>query len=338
MEKKNVVVFGATGHLGAPIALHLKELGYQVYAVGHRKNDNGFFADYEIPYFSVDISNKEDFEQLPQSDIYAVVHFAGVLPSYMKSFDDASLFVNSVIMGTLNVLEYARKTGADRFVFPQSLFDVSYLFGTKVPIPADSQRRVPAGDHACYVITKNAAVDLVEHYYNYYGIKRFILRLSRVYMYHPDPYIYRDGEKRMVADRDWIYKAMRGEDLEVWGDPNKIIETCSLKDFLQIVEKTLTAQVDGGIYNIGSGGSIFGERMKAIAEVFNPEGKKSKILYYPEKPSTRQFVLDIQKTVAELGYEPKCLWKDYLIDFKKEMEAQRFAKLWGYESDYLNQK
>ena len=338
MEKKKVVVFGATGHLGAPIALHLKELGYQVYAVGHRKNDNGFFADYEIPYFSVDISNKEDFEQLPQSDIYAVVHFAGVLPSYMKSFDDASLFVNSVIMGTLNVLEYARKTGADRFVFPQSLFDVSYLFGTKVPIPADSQRRVPAGDHACYVITKNAAVDLVEHYYNYYGIKRFILRLSRVYMYHPDPYIYRDGEKRMVADRDWIYKAMRGEDLEVWGDPNKIIETCSLKDFLQIVEKTLTAQVDGGIYNIGSGGSIFGERMKAIAEVFNPEGKKSKILYYPEKPSTRQFVLDIQKTVAELGYEPKCLWKDYLIDFKKEMEAQRFAKLWGYESDYLNQK
>ena len=331
------MVFGATGHLGAPIALHLKELGYNVYAVGHRKNDNGFFADYEIPYFSVDISSKEDFEQLPQSDIYAVVHFAGVLPSYMKSFDDASLFVNSVIMGTLNVLEYARKTGADRFVFPQSLFDVSYLFGTKVPIPADSQRKVPAGDHACYVITKNAAVDLVEHYYNYYGIKRFILRLSRVYMYHPNPYIYRDGEKRMVADRDWIYKAMRGEDLEVWGDPNKIIETCSLKDFLQIVEKTLTAQVDGGIYNIGSGGSIFGERMKAIAEVFNPEGKKSRILYYPEKPSTRQFVLDIQKTVAELGYEPKCLWKDYLIDFKKEMEQQRFAKLWGYESDYLNE-
>ncbi|MBR6063070.1 MAG: NAD(P)-dependent oxidoreductase [Bacteroidales bacterium] len=337
MEKKNVVVFGATGHLGAPIALHLKALGYHVYAVGHRKNDNGFFADNDIPYFSVDISSKEDFVQLPQSNIYAVVHFAGVLPSYMKSFDDASLFVNSVIMGTLNVLEYARKTGADRFVFPQSLFDVSYLFGTKVPIPADSQRKVPAGDHACYVIAKNAAVDLVEHYYNYYGIKRFILRLSRVYMYHPNPYIYRDGEKRMVADRDWIYKAMRGEDLEVWGDPNKIIETCSLKDFLQIVEKTLTAQVDGGIYNIGSGGSIFGERMKAIAEVFNPEGKKSKILYYPEKPSTRQFVLDIQKTVAELGYEPKCLWKDYLIDFKKEMKAQRFAKLWGYEEDYLKE-
>ncbi len=337
MEKKNVVVFGATGHLGAPIALHLKALGYHVYAVAHRKNDNGFFADNDIPYFSVDISSKENFVQLPQSNIYAVVHFAGVLPSYMKSFDDAGLFVNSVIMGTLNVLEYARKTGADRFVFPQSLFDVSYLFGIKVPIPADSQRKVPAGDHACYVIAKNAAVDLVEHYYSYYGIKRFILRLSRVYMYHPNPYIYRDGEKRMVADRDWIYKAMRGEDLEVWGDPNKIIETCSLKDFLQIVEKTLTAQVDGGIYNIGSGGSIFGERMKAIAEVFNPECKKSKILYYPEKPSTRQFVLDIQKTVAELGYEPKCLWKDYLIDFKKEMKAQRFDKLWGYEEDYLKE-
>lgn len=338
MDNKKVIVFGATGHLGAYICLHLKELGYEVHAIGHRKSDNGFFGDYNIPYYSVDICNKGDYEQLPQSDVYAVIHFAGVLPSYMKSYDDAGLFVDSVIKGTLNVLEYTRTVKADRIVFPQSLFDVHYLFGTKVPIPADSERKVPAGDHACYVITKNAAVDLIEHYYNYYGIKRFILRLSRVYMYHPDPYIYRDGEKRMVADREWIYKAMRGEDLEVWGDPYKIIETCSIKDFLQIVEKTLTATVDGGIYNIGSGGSIFCERMKAIAEVFNPADKKSNIIYRPEKPSTRQFVLDIQKTIAELGYEPKCLWKDYLIDFKKEMEAQRFAKLWGTEADYLDKK
>ena len=45
-------------------------------------------------------------------------------------------------------------------------------------------------------------------------------------------------------------------------------------------------------------------------------------------------VLDIKKTVFELGYEPKYSWKDYLIKFKEEMETQPFAKIWGVESDY----
>jgi UDP-glucose 4-epimerase len=43
--KKKVVVFGATGNLGAYIAVHLNNQGYEVIGVGHRKYDNNFFAD-----------------------------------------------------------------------------------------------------------------------------------------------------------------------------------------------------------------------------------------------------------------------------------------------------
>lgn len=230
---------------------------------------------------------------------------------------------------------YTRHVKADRIVFPQSLFDISYLFGTKVPISADSVRVAPLkGDHSVYVIAKNAAVDLIEHYYQVYGIKRFILRLSRVYLYHPNPYTYTDGQKVMISDRYLIYKAIKGENIELWGDPNRLLETCSIKDFLQIVEKTLTAKVDGGIYNIGSGGSTLKERIEGIIEVFNPMDKKSNIILCPEKRNSQQFVLDIRKTINELGYEPRYTWKDYLIDFKHDMETQPFAKLWGKEEDF----
>lgn len=34
---KKIVVFGATGNLGAYISVHMKEQGYDVIAVGHRK-------------------------------------------------------------------------------------------------------------------------------------------------------------------------------------------------------------------------------------------------------------------------------------------------------------
>ncbi len=192
------------------------------------------------------------------------------------------------------------------------------------------------GDHAVYVIAKNAAVDLIEHYYVKYGLKRFVLRLSRVYLYHPNPYTFTDGVKTMVSDRYLIYKAMAGEDIEMWGDPDRILETCCIKDFLQIVEKSLVADTDGGIYNIGSGGSTLRERVQGIVEVFCPEGKRSRIIECPEKKDSAQFVLDISKTMNELGYRPEYSWKDYLLDFRKDMEEQRFAELWGYESDYYN--
>ena len=153
---KKVVVFGATGNLGANISMFLHNLGYEVFPVGHRKSDNGFFAENGMPYYSVNIENEEDFNSLPREDVYAVLHFAGMLPAAMSGFSGTP-YIQSIIQGTLNVLEYTRKVGADRIIFPQTLFDVHHLFGTKVPIPADSQRQVPEGDHWLYVIAKNAA-------------------------------------------------------------------------------------------------------------------------------------------------------------------------------------
>lgn len=175
---------------------------------------------------------------------------------------------------------------------------------------------------------------MIEHYYKEYGIKRFIIRLSRIYLYHPNPYTFTDGKKVLVSDRALIYKAMKGEPIEIWGDPCRLLETISIYDFLQIIEKALVANVDGGIYNVGSGGTTLEERIRGIVDVFSPEGNKSKITYRPEKPNGTQFVLDIQKTIFELGYEPHYSWHDYLVNFKKEMETQPFAKLWGREEDY----
>lgn len=40
---KKVIIFGATGTVGAYTSLFLKDLGYDVIAVGRRKSDNNFF-------------------------------------------------------------------------------------------------------------------------------------------------------------------------------------------------------------------------------------------------------------------------------------------------------
>lgn len=332
---KTILIFGATGTLGAYISLHFHKLGYRVLAVGHRKSDNGFFADYNIPYYSVDISEKSDFKNLPTENIDIVAHFAGTLPASMKGYN-GELYIDTVIKGTYNVLEFMRENNIPKIIFPQSLFDVSYLFGSRTPIPADAEMKAPLnGDHSMYVIAKIAAVQIIEHYYKTHGIKRFILRLSRVYAYHPNPYTFTDGEKVMVSDRLLMQKAEKGEPISIWGDANRLLETCCMEDFLQIVEKCAESPLDGGLYNIGSGGSTLDERIHAIVDIFSNPQNKSEISYEPEKRSAMQFTLDITKTKAELGYKPQYSWKDYCKWFKKEQELQRFAKLWGTEDDYI---
>ena len=331
---KTILIFGATGTLGAYISLHFNKLGYKVIAVGHRKSDNGFFADYDIPYYSVDIANPEDFKHLPTENIDIVAHFAGALPASMKGYN-GTLYIDSIIKGTYNILEFMRQNHIPKIIFPQSLFDISYLFGSTTPIPADSEMKAPMeGDHAMYVIAKIAAVQIIEHYYKVHGIKRFILRLSRVYVYHPNPYTFTDGEKVMISDRLLIQKAERGEDIAIWGDPNRLLETCAVEDFLQIVQKCAESTLDGGLYNIGSGGSTLDERIHAIVDVFSPTDNKSVITYDANKRNAMQFVLDISKTKSELGYEPQYSWYKFCEWFKKEREIQRFVKLWGTEEDY----
>ena len=125
-NNKKVVVFGATGKVGCYSALHLKEVGFEVVAVGHRTSDNGFFADHGIEYVSMDILKQDTFDKLPQSDVYGVIHFAATLPATMDGYHPR-VFVESNIYGTMNVLDYAVKAGVQRFIFARTVADVYYL-------------------------------------------------------------------------------------------------------------------------------------------------------------------------------------------------------------------
>ena len=161
---KKVIIFGATGTVGAYAALHLKDCGFDVVAVGHRASDNGFFADYGITYVSVDITDKSHFARLPQQEIYGIVNLAGMLPARMKGYQP-QIYIDTNITGMLNILEYAAQTGVSRFVYSQSISDVAYLCGSATPIPSDAASHFPLdNDHSVYSIAKNAAADLLRHY------------------------------------------------------------------------------------------------------------------------------------------------------------------------------
>lgn len=332
---KKVVIFGATGKVGCYTALYLKEMGYDVVAVGKRKSDNGFFADYGIEFFSVDIMDRASFIVLPQEDVYAVIHMAATLPATMAGYDPR-IYVEENICGTMNVLDYAVSAGVRRFVFPKSWSDILYLTGSLKPIDADAIVRFPLNnDHTIYAITKNAACDIIQHYSVKYDFKYYVLRFPNIFCYHPNPTYYVDGVKRWTGQRAIIEQAKRGDDIELWGNPEASRDVFYVKDCVQIVEKCLSANGKSGTYNVGTGWVVSRkEQIQGLIDVFGNKKHPSKIVIRADKPDSPTYLLDISKTISELGYKPKYDYLSYLKDFKKEMEINRFEKLWGKESDY----
>ena len=184
------------------------------------------------------------------------------------------------------------------------------------------------GDHALYVISKNTAVDMIEHYHQEYGIKSFIFRCPTIYAYTPNQYFYVDGIKKVLAYRHLMNKALAGETIELWGDPTKAKDIVYVKDFCQMLCKAITVDRESGFYNVGTGHAVtLEEQIKGIIEVFCKENKKSEILLCPNKPNSREFIMDITNAREELGYKPKYDYISYLKDFKKEMEINRFKEL-----------
>lgn len=332
---KKTVVFGATGKVGCYTALYLKEMGYEVLAVGKRSSDNGFFADYGIPYFSVDILDPASFAVLPQKGVYGVVHMAAQLPATMQGYSP-HLYVDTNLHGTLNVLEYAVPAGMQRMVFPKSWADITYLCGSLRPIPADAPVQFPLNDdHSLYAITKNAACDVIQHYAEKYGFRYYILRFPNIFCYHPNPTYHVDGVKRWTGQRAIIEQAKRGETIELWGNPDCARDVFYVKDCTQIIEKTLSSDGACGLYNVGTGKVVTRrEQIQGIIDLWSPKGHPSRIVVNRSKPDSPCYLLDISKTVRELGFEPKYDYMTYLKDLKYEMEHNRFEKLWGRETDY----
>lgn len=331
---KRIIVFGATGNLGAYTAVYLKNEGFDVIAVGGRKSDNGFFIKRGMQYFSMDIRDPKDFQKLPTKDIYAVCNFASSLPSRYE-YDPINLF-ETITIGTLNVLNWMVKTGCKKIIFPQTPSDMARYHNNHSVIPDDAPRHFPlTGDHAVYTIAKNAAVDLMEHYRAEYKISFFALRFFTIYQYHPNPYHYADFKRRMMPYRFLMERASKGLPIEIWGDAKKAKEMVYIKDFVRLVKDCIDSDLPGGCYNVGNGWQVsLEDQIKGIIEVFSPENKKSEIIYRPEMPDPLENAFSMEKTFRDFKWRPRYSYIDQLKDIKHEMETEPFAELWGTRKDY----
>lgn len=329
-----IIVIGASGFIGMYTVEQLLQDGKQVLATGRNERMRPMLEQMGAAFQTLDITNTEDFDKLPVDGVDGVILLGGLLPANAKvdlsKDENAADYFKVNTIGTINVLEYCRRNGIKKVLGASSYSDVAGAWREGYAIKETEPRDFHfTGDHAVYVISKNAANDVMEYYNQQHGMQCAWFRFPPVYGVGPHATIYVNGKAYKSGIQTFIERAQSGEDIELWGNPHIKRDIIYVKDVAKAYSLALDSDKTYGLYNMTSGvGLDLEEQAKAVIEVFN-KGKKSKIVYRPDQPNhTPSFLFDMSKAERDFGFVPQ--YTDYVSmmkDYKMELESGRWSML-----------
>lgn len=327
-----IIVIGATGFIGMYTVERLLQAGRSVLATGRNHMLGQHLEKMGAQYVTLDITKENDFKQLPTVNVEGVIHLAGLLPANaavdIDKNENAADYFEVNVIGTIHVLEYCRRNAIRKVIGSTSYSDVAGAWRKGYAIKETEVRNFHyTGDHAVYVISKNAACDIMEYYNQQHGMQCAWFRFPPVYGVGPHASIYVNGKLYKSGIQTFIENAIQGKDIELWGDPHITRDIIYVKDVAEAFLLALNSDTTYGLYNMTSGTELdLEEQARAVISVFGDPEKSSKIVYCPGKPNnTPSYLFDMSKAKRDFGFVPK--YTSYLMmmeDYKKELESGRW--------------
>lgn len=331
MSKKNVLVFGAAGFIGTYLVEELVRSGYQVTASDIDPLGKAYYAGKPVGYVQVDITDASQFDRLATERFDAVIHLAACQPANVSQRNyDPKTYINVNVNGTLNILEYCRRTSVERLIYASSHRNTEGLWAKNKAIRESDGRSLKyTGEYAMFSIAESAAQDCVFHYDGQHGLRGIVFRLPPVYGYGPHTEIFKDGKPLKTGFQVFIEKATVGETLEVWGDQHVGRDIIYVKDVVSAFLAALEKPAAKGLYNITSGQYLtLREQAETIASLFWGGAGEPVIVNRPDRPNGMDsFLYDNSKATRELDWSPKYSFREMLIDYKEELERGRYKYL-----------
>jgi UDP-glucose 4-epimerase len=242
---RKVAVTGGAGFIGSNLTRRLLSEGYEVVVVDDLST--GLLSNVE--------ENKSTFHKISITDPKAlasalkgcetIFHLAarGSVPRSLKN-PFATHEVNST--GTLNVLEAARASGA-HVIFSSS----SSVYGRNTQLPKDESMWL--GPMTPYAASKLSAEGYVQAYASAYEVPTTLLRFFNVFGPRQRP----DHEYAAVLPK-WIWLAMRGKPIDVYGDGSASRDFTYVETVLDIAVTAMKEKITTeGAINLAYGNRIF---------------------------------------------------------------------------------
>jgi len=285
------LITGGAGFIGSTLAAQLSRSGHSVIIIdnlssGYRQN-----LDLLPPvrFIQGDVRDPVAVEEAARG-AEAIFHLAasvGNKRSIDQPIDDAEVNV----IGTLRVLEAARKLGVRKVVISSS----AGIFGELKTLPIREDH--PAEPDSPYGASKLCAEKQGLAYAKLHGMEVVCLRYFNVY----GPNQRFDAYGNVIPI--FVFRMLRDEPVTIFGDGEQTRDFVNVRDVVQANIRAAMANGVSGAFNIGSGTRIsindLVERLKTIS------GINSGVRYGPKRAGdVRDSLADIKAAKEAFGFEP----------------------------------
>ena len=267
-------------------------------------------------FIKEDICNKDAMHKIFQKyDIDRVIHFAA--ESHVdRSIRNPQVFVNTNVMGTLNLLDAAKGSWetADGYKADKKYLQVSTdeVYGS-LEETGYFHETTPINPHSPYSASKASADMLVKAYIDTFGFPANITRCSNNY----GPYQF--PEKLIPL---MINNALHGEKLPIYGDGLNVRDWLYVMDHAKAIDMVMEQGKIGEVYNVGGHNekqnieivNLIIETMADLLPADDPRQahlNKGLIHYVDDrKGHDRRYAISPDKIKAEIGWEPETMFAE----------------------------
>jgi len=317
---KTYLVTGGAGFIGANFIHHMLSRGEECTIInadaltyaGNLDNLSAFDNDSRHIFIKTDIRDKNAVDALFETyNFDAVVHFAA--ESHVdRSIEDPDVFVTTNVLGTVNLLNAARKYRGDdpdcRFI----QISTDEVYGSLGETGFFTEE-TPISPRSPYSASKAAADLLALSYFETYNLPVIVTRCSNNY----GPYQF--PEKLIPL---MINNVLSHKPLPVYGDGLNVRDWLFVADHARAICQVLQNGAPGEVYNIGGHNErrnidLVKTIIKTVRETLpdtdeRKNGISEDLITYVKdrKGHDRRYAIDPKKIASQLGWRPETDFDD----------------------------
>ncbi len=294
-----VLITGSSGFIGMHICERLLNDGFEVFGVDNmndyynptlKKMRLEHLSSYSnFSFTKLDISNFESLKKVfynfrPRKVINLAAQ-AGV----RYSIENPQAYINSNILGFMNVLELCKKYEVKGLIYASS----SSVYGGNDNMPF-SEGDLINNPLSIYAVSKISNELMAKTYHNLFGLKSTGLRYFSVYgpWGRPDMAIY------IFTD-----KIMRNKPISVYNNGDMKRDFTFIADIVDGTKSALIKNYECEVFNLGNSHLV--SLTDLILQIEKNLGKKAKINYESMQPGDVKLNLaDVKNAKLKLNYNP----------------------------------
>ncbi len=278
---QKVVVAGGAGFIGSHLAEYYGNIGYEVFVIDNLrsgKKENLEVID-NLHFIEDSITNKDIVNDTIKDADY-VFNFAALV-SVPESIEKPYECVDINVNGLLNLLEASKIFGVKKLVHVSS----AAVYGDNPILP--KKVTMSPEPKTPYSITKLDGEFYCKMYSEQFGLKTTSLRFFNVFGERQNP-----KSQYAAAVPIFIEKAVKNEDITIYGDGLQTRDFIYVKDIVQACSLAANSQIKTGLFNVAYGKSI--TILDIAKTIIKLTDSKSKVLFAPERAG------DIKHSLAEV--------------------------------------